>query len=91
MGTQNICCSEQFRAEMEEYLCGRGEEIATMELMTLAACTGHSFSITRSIPEGARCDACRQAMVTRSNDARSNANSAEAVLKLQDTVVWCEI
>ena len=26
-----------------------------------------------------------------SNDAWSNANSAEAVLKLQDTAVWCEI
>ena len=39
------------RPEMENYLIGRQEDSVTIQLITIAAGTGHPFSIMRSTPE----------------------------------------
>ena len=53
IGTHNLRCDPAFKNRFEEYL--RNEKRvnpADYEIVTIAACTGHSFVYTREIPEG---------------------------------------
>ena len=40
-GTRNIRWTDRFKADMGQFLHGRDEDPATVERMTVAACTGH--------------------------------------------------
>ena len=53
IGTDNLRCARDFKLRFDEYL--RVEKRVNpdeYEVVTIASCTGHSFVITREIPEG---------------------------------------
>ena len=51
-GTNNLRGDANFLLEFNRYLEGKRVDPATYELVTIASCAGHSFVITREIPEG---------------------------------------
>ena len=53
IGTDNLRCHPSFKNRFEEYLrVEKRVNTAEYEVVTIASCTGHSFVITREIPEG---------------------------------------
>ena len=51
-GTNNLRGDANFLLEFNRYLEDKRVDPAAYELVTIASCTGHSFVITREIPEG---------------------------------------
>ena len=51
-GTNNLRGDANFLLEFNRYLEDKRVDPATYELVTIASCAGHSFFITREIPEG---------------------------------------
>ena len=65
IGTDNLRCARDFKLRFEEYLrVQKSVNPDEYEVVTIASCTGHSFVITREIPEGdlghSRMDTCSQ-------------------------------
>ena len=51
-GTDNLRGNPDFLLGFNRYLVEKQVDPATLELITIASCTGHSFVITREIPGG---------------------------------------
>ena len=51
-GTNHLRGDAAFALGFEAFLTDKGVEPSTIELVTIASCTGDSFVITREIPEG---------------------------------------
>ena len=53
IGTSNLRCRPDFKNRFDEYLCvEKRVNPEEYEVVTIASCAGHSFVITREIPEG---------------------------------------